>query len=439
MEPKQKINKSVSTLAIIPKTGSITRLGRQAYAVMLMSAREQSSEDPETGMFSSPIHAIIQGFDGNKESMKVLKATLRSMVSSVIEWQSPTDGEALEWNACALLSGAKIKLINGENHIFWSYAPNLRYELLNPQRYAQLQRSTIAKAKSHAGLSLYENCVRYKDVPSGLTSEHPWEWWVPVLRGKPVKAGITLEYGIFKRDTLTKAIAEVNDISEITVSLRETKAGKSVTTIQFEVKKKPNSVEQEVEELRGPVSASSLVKAEKMGIPAKIADEHFGRYGDKAFLAALNKLSLRLTQFSSPVGNKLAYLKSILENSLAEESAAVPKVQSDDSADKELGAPKILEHSILSPINAKQIQLAEMGASQFEVAKSEIAALPAEEKRVLLDELKAYAIEQKWAARMILRLESGDWENPMIRGVLTKIYWKKTRGVDWLDYEKKCL
>jgi hypothetical protein len=322
-QQQKKINKPVSTLAIIPKTGSITKLGRQAYAIMLMSAREQSSEDQETGMFSSPLHAIIEGFDGNKESMKVLKVTLRSMVSSVIEWQSPTDGESAEWNASGLLSGVKIKIVKGENHIFWSYAPNLRHELLNPQRYAQLQRSTISKARSHAGLALYENCVRYKDVPSGLTSEHPWEWWVPVLRGKPVKLGVTLEYGIFKRDTLSKAIAEVNEISEITVILRETKAGKSVTTIQFEVKKKPKAIEFASEEQLGPVRASSLVKAEKIGIPAKIADQHFGKYGDKALLNALNKLSTRLAQFSSPVGNKLAYLKTILENGVEEESTEV--------------------------------------------------------------------------------------------------------------------
>ncbi|WP_293605275.1 replication initiation protein [Polaromonas sp. UBA4122] len=424
MDPHQKINKPVSTLAIIPKTGSITRLGRQAYAVMLMSAREQAAEDVETGMFSSPLHAVIEGFDGNKESMKVLKSTLRSMVSSVIEWQSPTDGESAEWNACGLLSGAKIKVIKGENHIFWAYAPNLRSELLNPQRYAQLQRSTISKAKSHAGLALYENCVRYKDVPSGLTSEHPWEWWVPVLRGKPVKKGKTLEYGIFNRDTLSKAIAEVNEISEISVALREKKSGKSVTTIQFEVRKKPRTAESAQEESQGPVSALSLVKAEKMGIPAKIADEHFGRYGDKAFLGALNKFALRLTQFTAPVENKLAYLKTILENGVAEES--VEQLTTSVEAVKEEREPPAL-----SSIQLKQVQMAEQGTSQLETVKKEIAALPEGEKEALVDELKEYMAAQRFSARMRLRVESGELENPIIQGILARIHWKKTRGASW--------
>lgn len=425
MEHHQKINKPVSTLAIIPKTGSITKLGRQAYAVMLMAAREQATEDVKTGMFSSPLHSVIEGFEGNKESMRVLKVTLRSMVSSVIEWQSPTDGESAEWNACGLLAGAKIKIINGENHIFWAYAPNLRNELMNPQRYAQLQRSTISKAKSHAGLALYENCVRYKDVPSGLTSEHLWEWWVPVLRGKPVKQGSTLEYGIFKRDTLSKAIAEVNEISEISVVLREMKSGKSVTTIQFEVKKKPRTAESVQEESRGPVSALSLVKAEKMGIPAKIADEYFGRHGDKAFLGALNKLAVRLTQSAPPVGNKLAYLKTILENSAAEESVDRPTASME--AVKEEREPPAL-----SSIQTKQIQMDEQSAKQLETVKSEISALSEGEMRALLDELKEYmAAAQSFPVRMRLRVEAGELDNPMIQGILAKIHWKKTRGTSW--------
>ena len=429
----QRIRKPVSTLAIVPKTGSITKLGRQAYTVMLMLASDQSTEDAETGMFSSPIYQIIEGFDGNKDSMKVLKATLRSMVSSVIEWQSPTEGESDEWNASALLAGVKIKIIKGENHIFWAYAPNLRHELLNPQRYAQLQRSTISKAESHAGLALYENCVRYKDVPSGLTSEHEWEWWVPVLRGKPVKPGAVLEYGIFKRDTLNKAIKEVNRISEITVTLKETKLGKSVTKIQFEVQKKPRLIEIDEKESHGPIKVASLTKAEKMGIQIKVADQLYGKYGDRTLLKALNKLAVRLEQFASPVSNKSAYLKSILENGLTEEQentgSNTPRVEASPKAETEEDVP----HEILNTVQVGQMKKIEQGVNRFQTAKNEMAQLSEVGKSELLDELRAYATDQKWAPRMVMRIESGELENPMIQGALAKLHWKKTRGADWIS------
>lgn len=431
-ESQQKIRKPVSTLAIIPKAGSITKLGRQAYAIMLMSARLQASEDPATGMFCAPIHSIIDGFDGNKESMKVIKSTLRSMVSSVVEWQSPTDGESDEWNACALLAAVKIKIIKGENYVYWAYAPNLRHELLNPQRYAQLQRSTISKAKSHAGLALYENCVRYKDVPSSLTSEHPWEWWVDVLRGKPMKPGAVLGYGIFKRDTLNKAIAEVNEISEITVTLREKKAGKSVTTIQFEVQKKLRPMNNEDEESQRPISAASLVKAEKIGIPAKVADHLYGKHGDSTLLKALNKLAVRLEQFASPVENKSAYLKSILENGLDEEPESPgnnrPSVATSSNADSK----EDVSIPMLNTVQAGMKKRVEQGVSQLETAKNEISQLPEAERAELLEELRAYATDQKWAPRMVMRVQAGELENPMIQGTLAKLHWKKTRGTDWI-------
>lgn len=424
MEPQQKINKPVSTLAIIPKTGSITRLGRQAYAVMLMSAGKQVTEDPKTGMFVAPLQDIIRGFEGNVESASEIQRTLRLMVSSVVEWQSPTDGESYEWNACGLLSAVKIKKQKGENYVYWAYAPNIRDELLNPQRYAQLRRSTIAKASSHASLALYENCVRYKDVPSGLTSEHSWEWWIPVLRGKPVKPGIKIEYGAFKRDTLKAAIIEVNEISEILIKLIEKKAGKAISRIQFEVRKKPN-VSQELDEA-GPVDASSLVKAEKMGIPVKIADEHFGRYGNKAFLDALNKFAIRSKQYTSPIKNKLAYLKSILENGAAE--AALDIEYKAEEPKQEVSQPK---PTYKHPVADKQDQLKESDAKRIDVVKKEIHAMSAGELTDLLAELNSNIPNELKTTRIIARIDAGEWDSPIVFSFLARFYWKKTRGTDW--------
>jgi hypothetical protein len=166
------------------------------------------------------------------------------------------------------------------------------------------------------------------------------------------------------------------------------------------------------------------VKAEEMGIPTKIADEHFGRYGDKAFLGALNKLASRLTQSAAPVGNKLAYLKTILENGAAEESVEQPTA-SVEAVQEEREPPA------LSSIQTKQIQMEEQRAIQLETVKSEIAALPKDEMRALVDELKAYMATQMFPARIRLRVEAGEFDNPMLQGILARIYWKKTRGTGW--------
>ncbi len=64
------IKKPVSTLAMVPKSGAITRIGRQAYTVMMISARDQGAEDDTTKMFSAPLNSIIRGFDGSTGTVK---------------------------------------------------------------------------------------------------------------------------------------------------------------------------------------------------------------------------------------------------------------------------------------------------------------------------------------------------------------------------------
>ncbi|MBK6388346.1 MAG: hypothetical protein IPF71_17090 [Rhodoferax sp.] len=93
-----KIAKPVSALAMVPKTGAITRVGRQAYTVMMLIAREQGAEQEDSGMFAAPLNTVISGFDGTRGTSGELKRLLRSMVTHV-EWQSPSPGEINEWGA----------------------------------------------------------------------------------------------------------------------------------------------------------------------------------------------------------------------------------------------------------------------------------------------------------------------------------------------------
>ena len=76
-----RIDKSVSALAMVPKTGTITRVGRQAYTLMMFVAREQGAEDQTTGMFGAPLNTVIRGYDGSTGSVKELKKHLLSMVT----------------------------------------------------------------------------------------------------------------------------------------------------------------------------------------------------------------------------------------------------------------------------------------------------------------------------------------------------------------------
>ena len=181
--PKESIDsplrKPVNTLAIIPtKSSKITVLARKAYNVLLYIAQEQGIDQ---AVFRAPLQSILRGVDFNSHAREIVKQHLRSMVSTTVEWQSPTSGEGEAWNVAALLAHAKVYKVGGENWVEWSFAPNIKHELLEPQRFARLRLDVISQLRRHSGVVLYEICARYRDI--GLTARQPWQWWRPVLTG----------------------------------------------------------------------------------------------------------------------------------------------------------------------------------------------------------------------------------------------------------------
>ena len=427
-DPTDKIKKPVSTLAIVPTSGAITRVARQAYTIMLMLAKEQGAEDAKTGLFSAPVNTIIKGFDGNIGTKVRLKADLKSMVSHVVEWQSPSEGEITEWGALPLLAEVRLKLQSGEHWVHWAYPPSLRQEMLAPQIFAKLNRLTISKFRSHAGLALYEICARYQDNPSHLTSKRAWKWWVPVLTGKPMAEDSKVEFRFFNRDTVKPAVEEINEVSELIVETKEIRVGKSIEYLQFSVRKKPT---EQLDHL-APLDGSGLAKAEKLGIPNTIAEELWLRHGNADFLAALNKLAQRLSQVASPVRSKVAYLKAVLTNrGLEDESAQIEIAVAKEAPSRWDPKP--------NPAEVNQHILIEAQKSKTAQVRSEILALSDPERNELLGEYRAYAIATEKHPSILKKVEAGEWQSSILLGELMAFYWKKTRGLSWSEEQSSRL
>lgn len=413
-----RIDKPVSTLAMVPKTGAITRVGRQAYTLMMFVAREQGAEDESTGLFGAPLNAVIRGYDGSTGSVKELKKHLLSMVTHVVEWQSPSPGETEEWGACGLLSQVNLKKKNGENWIYWAYPPALRQEMLYPLRYAQILRSTIAQFRSHAGLALYEICARYKDNPSHLTSKQHWKWWLPVLTGKPVPNEIKTEYRFFNRDTIKPAVEEVNEVSELIVTAHEFKVGRTIEYIQFEVRLK----QEESAKKKYAIDLSRVARAIQLGIDAEIAEDLFIRHGELAFAKAMERLEARLAMPGMPILSRHAYLKALLTGKAVDKS--LPAVVSVSPVEQVVPRPE-------APGLQAQANLRNREAEKLRIVRSEIEDLNPAALAQLLSELKLNFVERKVSQAVMKRLDEGKWESALIMGELVRFYWKRTRGTDW--------
>ncbi len=240
-DPESIVRKHVNTIALMPTERRIGLLTRKLFNVMLRLAQQQG----ETETFSAPLRELITLARFDSKDYQLLKRTLRQMISTVVEWQSPTDREFVRWEACGLISGVSLSKppeAGGAVILEWSYAPQIRSQLLSPERYARLSLELMTRLRSHTALALYEICARYIDNPSHLTARQPWRWWKPVLTGQPDRAdGRQAQYRYFKRDVLLPAIAEVNALTDIVVAGPIEARGpdnKTITTIQFEVRRR---------------------------------------------------------------------------------------------------------------------------------------------------------------------------------------------------------
>lgn len=426
-----RIEKPVSTLALVPKTAAITRVGRQAYTIMLLLAREQGGGTGDTEMFSAPLNTVIRGFNGNVAASGELKRHLRSMVTHVVEWQSPSPSETMEWGACALLSEVRLTTKNGENWISWAYPPSLRFEMLNPQRFAQIRRSTIAQFRSHAALALYEICARYKDNPSHLTSKQRWQWWLPVLTGKPVPDEIKTEFRFFNRDTIKPAVEEVNDVSELIVVAREHKIGRSVEFLQFEVRKKQEGTSDKSPEA---VNLAAVFQAQQFGIDPEIAEDLFIRHGALAFANAIKRLEARLLIPGPPILSRHAYLKSLLSGKAIDKSQALPP-QIDEFTRPSDGSSGSAVISKVNAVELRQERLRQSESKRVQMIRTEIAALDEASLSELLLGLKIHLSKRNMPTSVMQRLENGNWQSALVMGELIRHYWKLSRGTEWMASE----
>lgn len=302
------LRKAVNTLAIVPRTRKITALARKTYNVLLFHAQEQGV-DREA--YRVPLNRVIKTAGFNSNDHAVIKDHLRAMVSTTVEWQSPTTGEGTHWNVCGLLAHATLSKVDGQNWIEWSYARNLKQELIQPTVFARLRLETLMQFRSHAAIVLYEIGTRY--VAVGRTARQAWQWWQPVLTGNPATEKETPDaYRFFKRDTILRAVAEVNALSDLDLELVEHRQGRRVEEIQFRITPKRQAQLQLAAQVE-PVDLALVSKAQALGVAEAVVDTLVRDHGEAAVREALQVLERRAaSSYPAPLQDPTRYLRALM-------------------------------------------------------------------------------------------------------------------------------
>jgi hypothetical protein len=313
--------KHVNAVALMPVQGGrrISLLGRRLFNVLL----HRSQDEGEQEEYEARLHEVISDADYNSKDTAPLKKILKELMSTTVEWQSPSSGEIETWDACNLLSGAGITKDkrSGAVTIRWRFDSKVRSQLLSPDRYARLSIEAITQLSSHAAMALYEICARYVDNPGHKTARQHWRWWKPVLTGY---AGddTKSEYRFFKRDVLNRAIAEINERTNIEVKgpiEHKERDNKTVSEIQFQVWFKAEKSSRDVRPPLHDITPQDLPvigRAISAGVKQEQAEDLLRKHGRAPLTSAVDDLVRRLEMPVAVVGEvrkPASWLKDNLE------------------------------------------------------------------------------------------------------------------------------
>lgn len=420
--------KHVNAVALMPVVGGrrISSLGRKLFNVLLHRAQDTGEQDE----YEARLHEVVGAAAYNSNDTTTIKKTLKELLTTSVEWQSATDGEVETWDVSNLLSGAGITKDKRTNAVTirWRYDSKIRAQLLSPDRYARLSIEAITQLTTHSAMALYEICARYVDNPGHKTARRHWRWWQPVLTGIAVKESKT-EYRYFKRDVIQKAIAEINECTNLEIrgpiEFKESD-NKTIADIQFEVylrsrvpqREKPRPLENIVVD-----DLPIIGRAINVGVKQGEAEALIAKHGSDMFSAAVAELENRQKMPSEKVGAVLkpgAWLKAHLSRitlEAEEEGAAAASSRS---------------HGIsATEVTKRQASWTDEWLRRRKTGlRRAFDDLDDEQQNECLEEFREH-LKVTEQAQALRRLDLSGWEHRLVIDAFFKFFGVKTQGDGW--------
>jgi len=223
---KREVKKQIGVIRVLNPVGL---LPRKAWNVLLINAYDDLLEEDEHNISIKTLSETV-GF--NSKDVLTLKKALQKLQTTLVEWDLGGQSEARgvsfkDFASVQMLGGFEIK----KGNITYRYDKNLKNILYNPVVYQKIGIAQQKVFSTSYGLYLWENCLRFINVgTTGFTTIEEWR----KLLGATAKS-----YGVFKdfkRYVLSPAISEVNNLSNIYVTLKTQKTGRKITHISFDIK-----------------------------------------------------------------------------------------------------------------------------------------------------------------------------------------------------------
>ncbi|PID44234.1 MAG: replication initiation protein [Proteobacteria bacterium] len=305
---KQILKKHVSAIHIGAK---LSLLQRKLVNALLYNAYDELLTAREHSISASILCEMI-GFDS--KNIGYLKAALKGLMETVIEFDVMEDDGEQSWEAMVLLPYAKIK----GGTCTYRYERALAEKLYHPDIYSKINLSVLREMKSTHSLVLYENCHRY--LGAGQTAV----WEIDVFRRLMGVEDKYKEFKFLRRDVINPAMKEVNQVSNINLELVTTRRGRQVAAVQFIVKPNPQLSLIGMEEEDDITDTATYKALLAEGIPKTLARAWVIEYDEEYIF---DKLDLARSQAASGKikSSKAGFLKAAVEQDYHNEGAAKKK------------------------------------------------------------------------------------------------------------------
>lgn len=198
----------------------------QKIILTMVSMIQPVDEDFKDYRISIKEFSEMLGLEGSAKYTE-LKSITKNLMSKSIEIPQEDGG----WLLANWISSAEYK--KGEGVIALSFSPKLKPYLLQLKQYTSYKLSNILSLNSTYSIRLYELLKKWSFLGK-------WESPVEEIREKlgAVTKSYSL-YGNFKNKILLPAIKELNEHTDLSISFREIKKGRSVNRIEFTIRHVP--------------------------------------------------------------------------------------------------------------------------------------------------------------------------------------------------------
>lgn len=299
-------------VGLIHSVNRLSLIERKIANALLFNAFDMLLQRTEHQIHISDLANLI-GYDSHDH--KVLKNSLMSLMSTVMEWNI-LDKEVTKkdvWVASTMLADAKI-----EGPICtYSYSKRMCELCHHPEFYAKLNLKELSSFKSSYGIALYENCVRYKDIP-----QTPWFDLNLFKKLMGVEQGKYETFRDLNKRVISPAVKEVNSYSSIQVIPEFEKSGRAVSRIKFLIGRQNGRTQEciAIENAPGHAVFSKLIN--HYGFSEIQAKSILGEYGEAYLLEKMSVIESSKSYTAGKIDNLSRYLeKALKENFQAPKSS----------------------------------------------------------------------------------------------------------------------